>query len=123
MEYLIVMAVPLALMGVLTGIYWSAEIYDRRIESLSASQYMSMHQMRDGTFAKVMPFVGFGTLLAVIVSVVLADRVRLATMAGCHRGRIDGDRHRLHRHPAIAIEPRGPELDGSNDPDTLAVRA
>jgi hypothetical protein len=72
MEYLIVMVVPLALMGVLTGIYWSAEIHDRRIESLSASQYMSMHQMRDVTFAKVMPFVGFGTLLAVIVSVVLA---------------------------------------------------
>jgi Domain of unknown function (DUF1772) len=72
MEYLIVMAVPLALMGALTGIYWSAEIHDRRIDRLSAGQYMSMHQMRDGTFAKVMPFVGFGTLLTVIVSVVLA---------------------------------------------------
>ncbi len=72
MEYLIVMAVPLALMGVLTGVYWSAEIHDRRIDRLSASQYMAMHQMRDGTFAKVMPFVGLGTLLAVIMSVVLA---------------------------------------------------
>jgi hypothetical protein len=72
MEYLIVMAVPLALMGVLTGIYWSAEIHDRRIGNLSAGQYMSMHQMRDGTFAKVMPFVGFGTLLTVIASVALA---------------------------------------------------
>ena len=72
MEYLILMAVPLALMGMLTGVYWSAEIHDRRIDSLSASQYMAMHQMRDATFAKVMPFVGMGTLLAVISSVLLA---------------------------------------------------
>jgi dipeptide/tripeptide permease len=72
MEYLTLMVVSLALMGALTGFYWSAEIHDRRIDSLTAGQYTAMHQMRDATFAKVMPFVGFGTLLVVIASVVFA---------------------------------------------------
>jgi hypothetical protein len=69
MAQLIMSALALALMGVLTGIYWSVEIHDRRIDVLTASQYMAMHQMRDATFAKVMPFVGLGTLIVVVVSV------------------------------------------------------
>lgn len=72
MASLFMTAVPLALTGVLTGIYWSVEIHDRRIEALTAPQYMAMHQMRDATFARVMPVFGLGTLFLVITCVAFA---------------------------------------------------
>lgn len=72
MKQMIMTGLPLALMGTLTGIYWSVEIHDRRIATLTATQYRAMHQMRDATFAKVMPVVGMGTFLIAAAAVVMA---------------------------------------------------
>ena len=50
----------LAMSGLIAGIYISTAIHDHRIAQLSATQYMAMHQMRDASFKRVMPFIGLG---------------------------------------------------------------
>lgn len=51
----VLIALSLAINGILAGIYLSVWIHDHRINDLSATEYTAMHQMRDKTFARVMP--------------------------------------------------------------------
>lgn len=46
---------PILMLGLLAGIYVSVLIHDHRVEDLTAQQYVAMHQMREKTFALVMP--------------------------------------------------------------------
>jgi hypothetical protein len=68
----VILALPLALIGIIAGIYWCAEIHDHRIAQLTAEQYAAMHQMRDLTFTKVMPPLRLVSLLAVAAALALA---------------------------------------------------
>jgi hypothetical protein len=51
----VLVALSLAMTGILAGIYVSAWIHDDRINDLSAVEYTAMHQMRDKTFRRIMP--------------------------------------------------------------------
>jgi hypothetical protein len=68
---LLLLGAPLALLGIVAGIYVAGLIHDHRISDLSASQYMAMHQMRDKTFARVMPVMALATLVLVTASAAL----------------------------------------------------
>ena len=59
-------------MGILLGIYLAPLIHDHRIGDLSDVQYVAMHQMRDKTFARVMPAMGLSILALAGVSVAIA---------------------------------------------------
>jgi hypothetical protein len=59
-------------MGILLGIYVTPLIHDHRIRELSDVQYVAMHQMRDKTFAKVMPPLALFVMALVVLSVALA---------------------------------------------------
>jgi Domain of unknown function (DUF1772) len=58
--------VTLLALGIVTGIYLTGLIHDHRIDDLSATQYVAMHQMRDRTFRLVMPWIALSNLALVV---------------------------------------------------------
>lgn len=68
----VLLAAALSLMGVIAGIYITGLIHDHRVADLSASEYAAMHQMRDKTFRRVMPYLGLGTFTLVLIAVIAA---------------------------------------------------
>ena len=70
-------------LGAMVGIYLAVLVHDRRIRDLTAEQYVAMHQMRDKTFAKVMPPVGLATLFLIAIGTGLALSPGWPRMSGC----------------------------------------
>ena len=74
------LAVFCVLAGVMSGIYVCGLVHDHRIADLSATEYVAMHRMRDGTFRRVMPVFGLTTLLAAVSCAAVASATTARTL-------------------------------------------
>ncbi len=76
-------AATLRCLGAVSGIDLSVLVHDHRVCDLSALHYLAMHQMRDKTFKRVMPWVGLGTLGGVMTTP--ADPRSIRAAVHCQR--------------------------------------